>query len=66
MASPQGFERPFGFSWLNRVLPQFVAKSLMDLMKKGAFIWMDEVQQASERLKNAMDELPILAISDIS
>ena len=39
-----------------------IAKPLTDLTRTDAFVWLDKVQQAFEKLKSAMAALPILAV----
>ncbi|XP_019105463.2 uncharacterized mitochondrial protein AtMg00860-like [Beta vulgaris subsp. vulgaris] len=39
-----------------------MSKPLTDLLKKGAWGWHDEAQQAFEQLKTALNSAPVLAI----
>ena len=43
-----------------------LAAPLIDLMKKGAFIWSDTMQRAFDRLKEVMSSCSVLALPDFT
>ena len=43
-----------------------LAAPLTDLMRKGAFNWLDTVQRAFDRLKEVMSSCPVLALPDFT
>ena len=43
-----------------------IAKTLMQLLKKGNFLWTDEADQAFIALKQAMTCIPVLAMPNFS